>query len=146
MKHKPTKFPDNCIKGLPNNSINSDGTIAGFVFDFKPNDSRDDEWLENSINWEDDDYAIAVTLNQRKDEKLQFPLGVATLPRRVIDKLNTLPTIKGRNLLSYERQSLKHNHYHGNILLKPDTETGTKRRILAVLALHLSQPIPNPNI
>ena len=110
-------FPDNCIKGILNNSflVEDDGSIAAHLFHFKPEHARDDGWVEQSINWEDDESVIEFTLTQRKDDgELQFKTGIAIIPREEIDRLNRRPTVSG--ILSYERQTLEDNPYHRKYL------------------------------
>ena len=97
--------------------------------------------MEQSINWEDDESATEFTLNQRRDDgELQFKTGVAIIPRAEVDRLNRQPTVSG--ILSYERQTLEDNPYHGNILLRSDVPKPTMKKIAAGLALAVSQFIP----
>ena len=57
-------FPDNSIKGIPNKEFLIDETTVGsHLFHFKQ--TRDDEFVEQSINWEDNEFVIDFTLNQR---------------------------------------------------------------------------------
>lgn len=66
-------YPDNCIKGIPNQDfILPDGTIGAHLFHFKEVNKRDDNFIEQSINWQDDDNAINFTLKQKKDGDKQF--------------------------------------------------------------------------
>ena len=129
-------YPENIIKGIPNNSFLIEGrTVASHLFHF--NQLRDDGGVEQSINWEDDESVVDLTLNQRKgDGELQFKEGVAILPRSEIDRLSSLPTIRG--LLSYERSSLDDNPYHGNLLLQANVPDRTMKQIAASLALAIS--------
>ena len=129
-------YPENSIKGIPNNDFLIEGrTVASHLFDFKQ--ARDDEKIEQSINWEDDESVIDFTLNQKKEDgDLQFKAGVAILPRSEIDRLNRLPTIRGS--LSYERSPLDNNPYHGNLLLQANVPKAKMRQIAASLALAIS--------
>ena len=135
-------FPDNCIRGIPNPSfLLDDGSVGSHLFHFKEEDVRVDGWTAQSINWEDDGFAIEFTLNQRKENgERQFKAGVAIIPRDEIDRLNRRPTVKG--ILSYERQCLADNPYHGNILLRTDVPKPTMRKIAAGLALAVSGIVP----
>ena len=128
-------YPENCIRGIPNEQfLTEERTAATSLFLFDPNAARPDGWVAGSINWEDDDSAIGFTLNQKKDTgEIQFRVGIAVLPRVEIDKLGERPGINGR--ISYERESLKDNPYHGNILLDTRTSKELKRMIAANLAL-----------
>ena len=134
-------FPDRCIKGIPNNQYLINGRVAPGLFSFDPQHAREDGWIEESINWEDDHLAIGFTLNQRKSNgEKQFQAGVAIVPRHEIDSLNKRPAVGG--ILSYERKCLENNPYHGNILLQTDVSKQVRRMIQAGLALLVSQIIP----
>lgn len=135
------QFPDNCIKGIPNSDfLIEDGTPGSHLFHFKEDHRRDDGWIEQSINWEDDEQAIEFTLNQQKEDgSLQFKGGAAIIPRDEIDRLNKRPTING--LLSYEKQPLEQNPYHGNLLLSKNVPRPTMKKIAAGLALAVSRVV-----
>ncbi|MCI0485871.1 MAG: hypothetical protein L0229_04640 [Blastocatellia bacterium] len=130
-------FPDNCIRGVPNTSfLNDEGSVGSHLFYFT--NGRDDGWIEQSINWEDDDSVVEFTLQQRKaDGELQFKAGAVVVPLEEIDRLNNRPTVKG--LLSCERKPLKNNPSHGNILLRSNTSKQTMKLIAAGLALAVTK-------
>lgn len=134
-------YPENAIKGIPDNSfLIADGSVGSHLFYFKSEHARDDGWIEQSINWEDDESVLGFTLSQTKEKgEIQFKAGAAILPRQEIDRLNNRPTIKG--LLSYERQPLDNNSYHGNILLKVHVPKPTMKKIAAGLALAVSKVV-----
>lgn len=51
-------FPDNCLRGIPNDSyLNDEGSVGSHLFYFLDGD-RGDGWSEQSVNWEDDDTVI----------------------------------------------------------------------------------------
>lgn len=135
-------FPDNCIRGIPNDQfISEEGTLGSDLFYFQDVD-RGDGWREQSINWEDDEKAIGLTLAQTRDDgQLQFRAGAAILPRTEIDRINRQPTVS--DLLDYERDPINGNLYHGNILLKAGTSKRTMKLIAAGLALAVSHIIPH---
>ena len=132
-------YPENIIKGIPNKDCLIEGRIVGSnLFHF--NQPRDDGGVEQSINWEDDESVVDLTLNQRKaDGELQFKEGVARLPRSEIDRLNERPTISG--LISYERSPLDGNPHHGNLLLQVNVPKQTMKLIAAGLAIAISDII-----
>jgi hypothetical protein len=133
------KYPLNCIKGIPNKKdfIVEDGSVGSNLFHFKLENVRPDGWVEQSINWEDDDTVAEFTLNQRKtDGTIQFKAGIAIIPREEIDRVNKQPTVRG--LLSYERQILENNPFHGNILLKAGVPKLTMKKIAAAIAIAVS--------
>jgi hypothetical protein len=138
-------FPDDCIKGIPSDEyLTVEGAVASHLFYFKAGVDRDDGWAEQSINWEDDDTVIEFTLSQTKaDGDFQFKAGAAVISRGEIDRLNDRPTIRG--LLSYERQPIQDNPYHGNLLLRANTSKLTGRIVAAGLALAVSEIIPRDN-
>jgi hypothetical protein len=125
-------FPANCIKGIPNKDFIDNDSVGSNLFYFLLDD-RGDGWIEQSVNWEEDDSVIDFTLQQRKGDSFHFKIGVAVVPRKEIDRINSLPTVKG--LLSYERQPITGNPYHGNILLKAITSRPMMKKIAAGIAL-----------
>jgi len=132
-------FPGNCIKGIPNDSFLIDSrTVAPHLFHFKEEHARQDGWLEQSVNWEDDDLAVEFTLDQTKESgERQFKGGVAVLSRCEIDRLNRRPAVNG--ILSYDRQPSRDNPYHGNILLRANVPKPTRKMVAAGLALAVSE-------
>ena len=134
-------YPKNSLKGIPNDSyLSEDGSPGSHLFYFKENHLRDDGWIEQSINWQDDENAIHFTLGQRKEDgNYQFKSGVVVIPREEIDRLNRRPTVN--ELLSYERQPLENNSYHGNILLMSGVPKPTMKKLAAGLALAASKTI-----
>ena len=133
-------FPENCIRGIPNDSfINEDGSLGSHLFHFL-SANRGDGWVEQSINWEDDANAVKFTLSVKKaDGQIQFKAGAAIVPRSEMDRLNSRPTVMG--LLSYERQTLSDNAYHGNILLRANTPKPTMKLLAAGIALAVTRII-----
>jgi len=132
-------YPENAIRGIPNNSfLIEDGSVGSHLFYFKSEHARDDGWIEQSINWADNESVLEFTLRQTKEDgEIQFKAGVAIIPRQEIDRLNNRPTING--LLSYERRPLDLNPYHGNLLLKANLPKPTMVKIAAGLALAVSK-------
>jgi len=134
-------LPSNFIRGIPNATfLNEGGSVGAHLFYFDLTSDRDDGWIEQSINWEDDDSTIEFTMQQRKsDGELQFKTGVVVVPKDEIEKLNSRPTIKG--LLSFERRELIDNPYHGNLLLRSITSRPTMKLIAAGIALAVERII-----
>lgn len=133
------KSPNNCLKGIPNNDfLQYDSFVRSHLFYFKgPEDARADGWIEQSVNWEDDELAIDFTLNQKKDDgKVQFEAGIAVVPTEEIKRLSKSPPLKDR--FSYERKSVETNKYHGNLLLINDTPKVVMKQLAAALALQVS--------
>lgn len=128
-------YPDNCIKGIPNDScleVVSDGVVANVtLFPFHKDRRRADGWIEESVNWMDNATAVPFTLAQTKQGgEIQFKVGVGILPRADLDRVKR----RYRGHLEYERAPLKANSYHGNILLKADISKHLMNQIRALLA------------
>ena len=130
-------YPNNCIKGIKSATFVVGEKVGTHLFYFD-SQARQDGWMEQSINWEDDCGVIDFTLQQRKtDQTLQFKAGIAIIPRNEIDRIMLLPG--SVDLLSYERQALPDNPYHGNILLKEGTPNHVMVQIAGSLALAVSE-------
>jgi hypothetical protein len=129
------EYPENCIRGIPNKEfVVSERLVATHLFFFKREDLRNDGWVEQSINWQDDNGAIEFTLNQTKEDgQLQFNAGVAILPRAEIDRLRSLAAC--RDQIAYERQPITGNRYHGNFLLHGSMGQAVMKQVAAALAL-----------
>jgi len=128
------EYPEKCIKGMPNRNCYYifEGSPVGSVelFCFSKNRCRGDGWIEESINWMDDELAIDLTLNQRKlNGELQFRAGIAILPHA------ELKSVKKRffSILDYERRPKDDNPYHGNILLNSKINNTLKTHIRVLL-------------
>jgi hypothetical protein len=131
-------YPNNCIKGIKSADFVVGEKVGTHLFYFFDSPARQDGWMEQSINWEDDCGVMDFTLQQRKtDQTLQFKAGIAIIPRNEIDKIMLLPG--SVDLLSYERQVLPDNPYHGNILLKEGTPNHVMVQIAGSLALAVSE-------
>jgi hypothetical protein len=132
-------FPINFLKGIPNKDfLLEDNTVASHLFYFKQ--ERQDGDLEQSINWEDDKDAVIFTLNQKKEDgDLQFEEGAARIRLDDIDELNKRPTVNG--VLSYERDALPENKYHGNLIIKRHVKPPQMKQIAAGIALAVSEVI-----
>ena len=133
-------YPDSCLRGIPNsaNYVNPGGSIGSNLFYFT-DAAREDAKLAVSVNWEDDGNVESFILSQQKPNgELQFGGGVARLSRQHIEHVMAITQLIG--LLSYEREPLPNNNYHGNILLNSGTEIATMKQIAASLALGAQLP------
>ena len=134
-------YPDNCIRGISDpHCLLEGGTVVSlhlFNFQKSPNNNG---WSKESINWMDDEKALDFTLNQEKNERLQFKVGAAILPRADIDRINKRHS--QTRPLSYERKPIENvNPYHGNLLLKDDIGNPEKTMIRVQLAIACQQPV-----
>jgi hypothetical protein len=127
-------YPNELIRGIPNTSyLENDYPNARLFNEFGENPDRDDDNDEASINWQDDQGALDLIFDQKKDNgEFQFKIGGAILSRSELDRLCKKPQTKG--LLSYERRDIPGNKYHGNILLKKGTSKSMKNMIASAIA------------
>lgn len=128
-----TEYPSYFLRGLSNKDFVCNGMVVYNAFQFD-DFKRDDNKRELSINWLDDDGAIANILSKKKENgKLQFPMGVAKLELSTV--LMILSNFKNTGYFSYERAPLPDNTYHGNLLLDNSIEKSIRLLIMNGLAL-----------
>lgn len=82
-----------------------------FEPDLRTKAARQDDWMETSIHWNDDDDALPLVLDEPHFYR------VARMPRSELDELPARYPI-AVNSLKYERRPLEDNPYHGNILFR----------------------------
>ncbi len=98
---------------------------TGLAYEFAPaarTDLPNEGWSEASINWEDDDQAVAFTRSQKNARGLLHQHGVGRLAVVDIEKCKSLTTVAER--LAFERRQdpeQPDNPYHGNLLIEPST-------------------------
>ena len=128
-------YPEYCLRGISKiNDITQEGRVSANVFlpDERTALTRVDNCMETSINWEDDNQALAFTLRS-------FQNGIVRLGRAEIDRINSLPA--SINEIGYERSVDPINSYHGNILFQNIISSAVRRMIAASLALASSKVI-----
>ena len=125
-------LPENCIRGIYTDAFTPEGPISLHVFNFQ-NPGRTDDWLEASINWEDDADAIQFTLDQERVAGQKQFHGAVLLARVAIDTLRD--KLDAGDVLAYERQTKPDNPYHGNILLKAHVSKPFMTMVKAGLAM-----------
>jgi hypothetical protein len=131
------EYPDNCLRGIPSKEqiVVEGGAIAPHSDVFRFTDTRANGDFTQSINWKDDRRAIAFTLAQtNRDGGVQFRGGVAVVSRIELDRISKLPTIG--QALSYDRERLDDNPYHGNLVLAAGVSPTRRKMIQATLATH----------
>ena len=129
-------YPLTCIRGIPNQSFMEDDFPNAELFKkFDENPEGTDDYNEISINWEDDEGALKLIMEQKKkdSDQYQFKIGGAVVSRTELDRLCKKPQVKGG--LSYERREVEGNKYHGNILLKKNVTKAMRNLIASNLAL-----------
>lgn len=125
-------FPLTCLRGLRSSKWLIDGRVqsVAFVPDASTSAKRTDKCSETSINFEDDSKALAVTRTDSQNAKY----GVARLPLSAID-MASIALGELRVVLSYERQRLRGNEYHGNILFDGSMTKAETHALAALLAV-----------
>ena len=134
-------YPDNLLRGLSAEDWVSDGlvTAAAFQIKFEAPFLKDGRATQ-SIFWEDDDSVINLMLQQKREDHFQFKAGIARLPRESVEHIMRLPVFTG--ILSYERDRLPDNPYHGNLLVGPGLNSTQRKLLPGVMASHVSDLIP----
>ena len=112
-------LPYNFLRGFnTKDCLTKEQNIAIGAFQFGDHtDERNDNYLEASINWEDDEKAVIILLEQKKEDsdELMFKYGYARLPLNLVRM--TLKSLIEKKYLDFERKPLVNNPYHGNILI-----------------------------
>ncbi len=131
------------IRGIANKDFIQGGYVLASAFQFD-DQGRADKMLEASINWLDDDGAIAVALTQKKDDgRLQFPGGAVKLE---LEKVKFVLKTFTEEQFTYERSPIEGNHYHGNLLMSATINRQVKQLITNGLALAVDAIIPSQEI
>ena len=139
-------YPEKILRGISDsNYIDANGHVSAAAFQFNPNIERTDGFEEASINWYDDENALKLLLNKKKEnsDSNQFKGGVAILSRQFIDIFVNGPA---KNELSYERQPIADNSYHGNLLRIIAASKQRKSTISATIAMSVEKVIPVPDV
>lgn len=131
-------YPNSFLRGLSSRDFVEKGQVLPLAFQFDDN-GRSDGNREASINWYDDEGALSIALNQRKENgKLQFPAGVAKVDLELLKLILRNLCQEG---FSFERAPLENNKYHGNLLLSNCLKKSMRQLIMSGLALAASTNI-----
>jgi len=149
MNDKPVHYPDTFLRGISKGDLIIPETGGVTAELFLPNSksavAREDGCEDISINWEDNEDVVAFTLLLKKNESMyQFPNGLVRLNTEEIHRINSLPTMDAP--LSYERNELENNPYHGNIVYKSGLTPRIKRMIATSLAISASPVVTRDNL
>ena len=137
-------YPKEFLRGIANKGFIENGHVLYTAFQFDDT-GREDGNREASINWLDDDGAIALALNQRKENgKIQFSGGVARIN---LDYAKMILHNFSQVGFSYERAPLENNKFHGNLLLANSLSKQTRQMLMTGLALAAgTNIIPQTNV
>jgi hypothetical protein len=126
-------YPANFLRGISDsNYLTPDNTVSGAAFHFDKKHCVGD-WIENSINWEDDAGAVVTLFSQKNKKGLpQFRAGAILGPISCLDEIKALTN----GILSYERKQLENNPYHGNLLLKKNTHKYDMENVSGMIATY----------
>jgi ABC-type molybdate transport system substrate-binding protein len=122
-------FPAACLRGIRRRDyVKSDKTLSSEVFmpDSRTTATRADKGEETSINWEDktDGSVVRLTLS----DKANAAYGVARVQTARLMDLNDKSVSIGA--VTYERDPLEKNPYHGNIVFR----SGLDRKVMGWIA------------
>lgn len=139
-----SEYPDEFYRGISSpNDITDSGYVTAGAFQFDAYDSqRGDEYCELSVNWNDNEEALQVLLNQHKPQKedKQFKGGYCKINRTLLN--NMFKGYMDNETFSYERRPVEaseendyqENQYHGNLLMKNTIDKQVKKNIQHTLA------------
>lgn len=133
----------NLLRGIAKKEWIEDGFVLSGAFQFQS--IRDDGFTELSINWHDDDGAVAELLGRPKDgqAQAQFPGGVAIIDRARM-RFSLASHLDNNNIRCIRDTDDCDNPYHGLLLLKNDISKALKRIIVDGLCLAVNDNIiPN---
>jgi len=144
VKQNPKDFPESCVRGIPNpDYVYENNTMLELdAFQFQRS-HHNKEWLEESINWNDEENVINFTLQTKeKNGDIKYRGGVALIPERKLRKLKA--RFRTLNLFDYERSPIDGiNPYHGNLLIKTGINKTRKRVIRSAIVLACDKIIPH---
>jgi len=136
------KYPISCLRGIRKPDwITPENKVSGVAFDpdKKTKKSRADGGIETSINWEDKESVLKFSLNTQN-----YQHGAVRLLREQIDQINNEPITE--TYLSYDRDKLKKNPYHGNIVFRSNLSPKFRRTLAGSLAQRSSLVIRKDDI
>ena len=136
-------YSNDLLRGLSGDDWVCDGivTAAAFQLKFEPQFMKN-ECVAHSICWEDDTLVVDLMMKQKKTndpEIVQYKAGIARYSRESIDRIIKSPAFMG--ILSYDREPLEGNPYHGNLLTKRTLSNTQKKLLPGVIATQFSEII-----
>lgn len=144
------KIPEYCFRGIPKFEFLKDTLPLPEAFQFDKVPERGDNYLEASINWEDDDGALEEVFSQlKRDGELQFKAGAVHINMKSV-KTFLRPFLETGEF-NYERKVTYNddgtiaNPYHGNFLVDAKVSKNHKAMISSGLAFAAEDIYSNPN-
>lgn len=114
------------------------GSVTRDAFEPDPKTVRADNGHETSVNWEDNEDVLRLTLLQ----KSTAAHGAARFAVDAVDAVAALPNVRGR--VFAERREVDGNPHHGNLVFDGQLPATTRKAIAQWLAL-ASELIPPPS-
>ena len=129
-------FPERLIRGIYDQSmVDEDGYVKPGFLQFSTHNARSDGWIEESINWEDNEEVVPRTLAEtREGGELKFRGGAAPMLFTNVHGLSKKPRVEGN--FRYERNEQDENPNHGNLLVLKVAPSHIRKMIVADLALN----------
>lgn len=132
-------YPVQFIRGIAREEWIDDGRLAAASFQFIEI-PREDDYLELSINWYDDEGALTeILLKKKGNDDLYFRMGAAIFCRKELDR--HMKTKLCENRLNYERSPIDDNPYHGNILILKGLNKTQKNMLYGAIAMCMDKII-----
>lgn len=145
------KIPEYCFRGIPKIEFIKDKLLLPEALQFEKVEGRTDDYLENSINWEDDENAVQEIFNQvKRDGEIQFKAGAAHINIQKVKAM--LQSFIDTKEFAYERKVIYDeygnvvNSYHGNFLVSSKLNKSHRNMISSGIAFATEEIIPNPKL
>jgi hypothetical protein len=135
------EYPATFLRGITDPNYITPGGVSAAAFPFSVERTKG-EWFAESINWEDNSCAIIELMSRlNKKGQIQFKAGIVRGPKECLEIIqNQEKNI--RAILSYEREELSDNPFHGNLLLHKKTDKQQLKNIAGMLAAFCSDIRP----
>ena len=131
-------YPEEFLRGVLNDTFllhNESGNVYVSSTFFKDKTGYSESmkkpgYMEMSINWYDEEDALKHLKEQLDNNgRKQYLSGVAVFSRIALDSLCRNPAFDGR--VSYNRDELPNNKFHGNLLVKKEIIDGKDKNKVA---------------
>lgn len=143
-------LPEYCLRGVSSFGFLKDELPLPEAFQFLTVVGRNDDYLEASINWEDDAGALKEIYSQvKKEGEIQFKAGALRINMKNVKRF--LGAFLDTEEFGYERKVTYNkdgsiaNPYHGNFLVKKTVNKAHKTMISSGLAFAVEDIYANPN-